>query len=263
MHASADMQGFTPRVLTTAEGPIELFERPGTQFGTVVLLHGIQGTADAWAGVAAALSTGQTVLCPNLRGRGGSLSPEDPAHYTLPAFARDLHAVVEQAEPPILLLGWSMGVLVALTYIAERRDDAIDALVLASGTACPGVDAVWFEGKDADAIAEEAVGRAERLALRTSATPSAVAGAWMSVREADLRNVLPGIRVPTLVLHGEADDQCPAAHGEAIARAVPKARFDLWRGGGHNLMAEAPGRFARTIGGFAAQRLPYALAANN
>jgi pimeloyl-ACP methyl ester carboxylesterase len=38
---------------------------------------------------------------------------------------------------------------------------------------------------------------------------------------------LPGLRVPTLVLHGTRDPVLPAANGELIARLVPDARLEL------------------------------------
>ncbi len=57
----------------------------------------------------------------------------------------------------------------------------------------------------------------------------------------------PEIPVPTVVVHGSDDDQCPVAHGQAIAAAIPGAELEIWEGRGHNLMAEDARRFAATI----------------
>ena len=48
------------------------------------------------------------------------------------------------------------------------------------------------------------------------------------------------IRVETRFVHGELDDLAPRLHGEALARAVPGARFELVRGSGHLVYAAWP-----------------------
>jgi len=237
------------RLLATEEGPIELVERFSGDAGrgSFVLLHGIQGTASAWEAVADHLGPGRAVLMPNLRGRGHSLSPASIDRYTLKHFARDLDAVIAAAPPPVTLVGWSMGVLVALTWLQTRDSSKLDGLVLTSGTPYPGTEAVWFHGADEAAISREAEERAERLHLAAAATTTAVAGAWLSVRAADLRGVLPKIALPTLVIHGGEDDQCPPDHAYQLAEGVPGARLEMWRGCGHNPMAFDASRFVASL----------------
>jgi pimeloyl-ACP methyl ester carboxylesterase len=50
------------------------------------------------------------------------------------------------------------------------------------------------------------------------------------------RDRLPGLAVPTLVIHGTEDGVFPPGHGEALAREIPGARLMLLPGVGH----EAP-----------------------
>lgn len=220
---------------------------------TVVMLHGIQGTGAAWAGVGELLPAGWGCLRPDLRGRGASAAPADPALYTLDGFAADLAAVLAVLPGRVLLAGWSMGVLVALAYAARHGTGRLAGLVLAGGTACSGPQAAWFGGTTAQEIAAEAEIRAARLALAAWARPEAVAGAWMSARAADLRPALAGIDVPALVLHGADDDQCPLAHGEALAGGIGRARLQVWPQGGHNLMAQDAAGVAAAIMAFAAE----------
>ena len=54
----------------------------------------------------------------------------------------------------------------------------------------------------------------------------------------DRRRLLAGVRVPTLVLHGEADPLVRPAGGRATAAAVPGARLVTYRGMGHSLPRE-------------------------
>ncbi|MEV0232534.1 alpha/beta hydrolase [Nonomuraea sp. NPDC050786] len=51
----------------------------------------------------------------------------------------------------------------------------------------------------------------------------------------DRTELLAGVRVPTLVLHGEADQLIPVAAGHATAAAVPGARLVTYPGMGHDL----------------------------
>ena len=223
---------------------------PSPDSPTLVLLHGIQGTAAAWNEVIAHLPPDLGVVAPNLRGRAGSYSPDDPGAYRLADFSGDLAGLLEMLARPVWLCGWSMGVLVALDYLSGYGKQRVAGLILASGTACLQGEAQWFAGETPDEIGREASARAARLGLKESAITAAAAGAWLSARDADLREILPRIVHPTLVIHGGEDDQCPVHQGRALAEAIPDARFELWEGGGHNLMKEDTARFAGLVAGF-------------
>ncbi|MEO8369161.1 MAG: alpha/beta fold hydrolase [Candidatus Solibacter sp.] len=69
--------------------------------------------------------------------------------------------------------------------------------------------------------------------LRTSASPAAAVALTRMNSEADIRDVLPAIRVPTLVLH-RAGDQCLVAEeGRYIASRIPEARYVELHGDDH------------------------------
>jgi pimeloyl-ACP methyl ester carboxylesterase len=46
---------------------------------------------------------------------------------------------------------------------------------------------------------------------------------------------LSSIAVPTLVIHGTEDPMFPLAHGEALAREIPRARLLTLEGAGHGV----------------------------
>lgn len=98
-------------------------------------------------------------------------------------------------------------------------------------------------------IAAGARVRTEGLSLKNYAWP--VSGLWMAAQRVDLCSVLAQVRLPTLVIHGSADDQCPLSHGEALASGIPRAGLVVWPTGRHNLMAEAPAGMATALAGFA------------
>jgi pimeloyl-ACP methyl ester carboxylesterase len=58
--------------------------------------------------------------------------------------------------------------------------------------------------------------------------------------EADLRDGLGGVDVPTLLLYGDADVRAPVAVGEALQAAIPGARLVVLPGVGHASPVEAP-----------------------
>jgi pimeloyl-ACP methyl ester carboxylesterase len=68
--------------------------------------------------------------------------------------------------------------------------------------------------------------------------------------EADLRDVLPRIDVPTLLLYGAKDERAPVAVGEALRAAIPRARLVVLPGAGHVCNVEAAARFNAELRAF-------------
>jgi 3-oxoadipate enol-lactonase len=58
---------------------------------------------------------------------------------------------------------------------------------------------------------------------------------------------LPSLDVPTLVLHGDADQMIPVQNGRMIASLIPDARLEVLEGVGHMFWWEQPVRSARSV----------------
>ncbi|MCV6587343.1 MAG: alpha/beta hydrolase [Marinibacterium sp.] len=238
--------------IDTADGPLDC---PAAGTGaasrpTLVLLHGIQGTASVWSDVMADLATDHRVIAPNLRGRAGSLRPATTDAYQIAGFTRDLHAVLAAIPGPVALVGWSMGCFVAFDYLQTHGPARLSALALISGSPCltaTAPPARWFVGTTQDDLMAEAAARAHRLALRDTASDLAVAGTWLGLQGVDYGPLLPRITLPTLVLHGERDPECPLPHAMLMARQIPAAEVEIWPGCGHVPMAHDPARLARSL----------------
>lgn len=245
--------------LTIPEGALDCLSAGRADSGrpSLVLVHGIQGTASVWGPFMAEPARDRLVLAPHLRGRAGSFAPGDPAAYTLAAFAGDLRAVLAGLPGPAIVLGWSMGCFVALEYLRRFGGQGLAGLALVSGSPClaatGGADAVWFQGADIAALSRNAALRAQRLQLTQTATDIAVAGSWLSVQAADYRPMLGSIALPTLILHGGRDPDCPVAHARIMAGAIPGATLRIWDDCGHVPMAHDPRRFARELAEFTAR----------
>ena len=68
-----------------------------------------------------------------------------------------------------------------------------------------------------------------------------------SMAEADLRDVLPRIEVPTLLLYGEVDSRSPVAIGDALHAQIPGSKLTVLEGVGHLSNIEAADRFNREV----------------
>jgi pimeloyl-ACP methyl ester carboxylesterase len=117
---------------------------------------------------------------------------------------------------------------------------------LAASSAPPTLeDGLAFTGPAPDLHVLE-----ELLVIARRARPQAAVGQARAFAAADLRDVLPDIAVPTLVMHGAEDRRCPLPVGRAIAEAIPGAELVVVPGVGHALHQEAPGPVEAVIRAF-------------
>ncbi|MDX1659932.1 MAG: adenylate/guanylate cyclase domain-containing protein [Nitriliruptorales bacterium] len=103
----------------------------------------------------------------------------------------------------------------------------------------------WGSGKDVAVFAPSRVDDAlfiERWASfqRRAASPSAIAGYGRTLEELDIRDDLPRIQAPTLVLSSEADRMVPAHQFAYLADNVPDVRAVELPGRDHVPFYEAP-----------------------
>jgi pimeloyl-ACP methyl ester carboxylesterase len=68
-----------------------------------------------------------------------------------------------------------------------------------------------------------------------------------------IRDRLPEIACPTLIVWGTEDKLVPASDADEFARLIPNARKVVWRQTGHMAMLERPAAFNRLLAGFLAE----------
>jgi pimeloyl-ACP methyl ester carboxylesterase len=71
-----------------------------------------------------------------------------------------------------------------------------------------------------------------------------------SFAEADLRDILPRIDVPTLLLYGDEDVRAPLQVAEALHAVIPSSKLVIMPGVGHMSSVEAPEVFAAEVRSF-------------
>ena len=188
--------------------------------------------------------------------RGSGLSDPLAGAPTLEEQMDDVLAVMdaagcERAAIAGTLEGGPMAALFAATH-----PDRVSALILyasfSRATWAPGYEFAWRaeerqlhmdeavehwgEGRVAASVAPslmsdpefmEWAGRLERLA----ASPSTIRRIFELIGEFDVRDILPSIRVPTLVLHRRGDTFIDIAHSRFLAEHIPGAKFVELDGG--------------------------------
>jgi class 3 adenylate cyclase len=108
----------------------------------------------------------------------------------------------------------------AWTWTQERRHQAMEESVASWGTGgvASGVAPKRFER---DERFREWGARLERLA----ASPTTIRRIMEVIGETDIRDVLPSIRVPTLVMHRREDTFIRIEHSQYLAEHIPGARY--------------------------------------
>ena len=239
------------------------FERQGTG-PPLVLLHGFVGNGREWRRQVDDLADEFTVVAWDAPGSGRSSDP--PEAFRLADYADCLAAFIEAVglvSPHVA--GLSFGGALALELY--RRHAAIPrSLVLASAYAG------W-----AGSLPDETVEQRLRQTLQAAgASPDQRAGAMIStmfsgspppaaveafrdimleihpaglramarsLAEADLRDILPRITVPTLLLYGDSDVRAPLTVARDLLARIPGSRLAIMPGVGHMSSIEAPERF--------------------
>lgn len=246
------------------------FERAGAG-PPLVLLHGVLGDSREWRRQLDDLSDEFTVVAWDAPGCGRSADP--PETFRLPEYADCLAGFVDAlnlGRPHVLGLSFGGGLALEL----YRRHPAVPmTLVLASAYAgwagslpadvveqrlqqclreadlppdqwVPG----WIPGLLTEAAPAELVD--EVVAIMCEFHPAGFRAMAYAFAEADLRDVLPRIDVPTLLLYGDADRRSPLTVAEGLHARIPSSTLVVLPGAGHLLNLEAPESFDAEVRSF-------------
>ncbi|MDT0479431.1 alpha/beta fold hydrolase [Streptomyces doebereineriae] len=242
------------------------FRRRGTGDTALVFVHGFLDDQYVWDGVIDALTVpGFEYVQLDLAGSGDRTESGGPFHLT--RFANDVGAVVEALDKPFVLVGQSMGTLVAELVAAGHASRALGLVLLSpvplAGVGLPVEAAEQFRSLGGDADSQRAVRRQlsvalpeaelDRLVVTGTRIPESVVrdlvGCW---NDGDPRGQTPSeYQGPVLVGRGAADgfvtDALVKAH--VLSRFRTPESFAV-QGAGHWAHVEAPAEVAARIEAF-------------
>ena len=125
-------EGFSLQSIDTGEATIRV--RVGGSGRPIMLLHGHPRTHTTWEWVAPRLSDRFTVVCPDLRGYGGSSKPPTDEHhepYSKRAMARDCISIMNQlGHERFAIVGHDRGAYVAFRSALDFPDRVTKLAVL-------------------------------------------------------------------------------------------------------------------------------------
>jgi pimeloyl-ACP methyl ester carboxylesterase len=252
----------------------------------IVLVHGWPLDADMWEYQSVFLAEqGFRVVTYDRRGFGRSSQPW--SGYDYDTMAADLGAVIDHLNlQGVTLVGFSMGGGEVARYAAAAEAGRVKRVALVSAVTPyllktagneEGVDRSVFDqmvdGLQKDrpgflsdfgkkffgagmlnfSVSSEILQWALTLALRGS--PRATLACVRAFSETDFRGDLRGLKMPVLVVHGDADQTVPlAASAERVAALVPHAELKVYGGAPHALMYTERDRLNADLVGFARGR---------
>ena len=214
----------------------------------LVLLHGGFGfDSRSWRRQIDSLSDEFAVVAWDAPGSGQSSDP--PGTFRLPDFAdclADFITALGLMSPHIA--GLSAGAALALELY--RGHPTVPRTLVLAGAYAGWAGSLPREVVDARlqrALREQVD---EVMALMCAVHPAGNVTGLRAMAEADLRDVLPRIMVPTLLLYGEADKRSPLSVGEELHARIPGSTLVTLPGVGHLCNVEGADQFNREVRAF-------------
>jgi pimeloyl-ACP methyl ester carboxylesterase len=186
----------------------------------IVCLHGLGRPASDWDSVRAGLTAWGEVSAPDLGrlGRADAIS-------------------IPELRPGTVLVGHSLGAVLALRLASGSV--SVRGLVMTSGFYPPGrndqsyANALGSYARHRVAVAKALA--AEGARPRRGGVRALSSLAAMGLRPARFHRLAAGVRVPVLVVHGDADHHVPIDFMVAATHPHPSWDVQVVAGGGHRL----------------------------
>jgi pimeloyl-ACP methyl ester carboxylesterase len=211
-----------------------------------LLLHGWGGEGASLHPLAAHLAQRYRTITPDLPGFGGTEPP--PADWGVPDYADwALQLLAKVGAERALFVGHSFGGRISI-WLAATRPEVVDRLVLIDSagirpertSAQQAATLVSKAGRAASGVpllgsfAERLRGRWHRaVGAEDYANAGGLRGTFVRVVNHDLRDLLPRVAAPTLLLWGADDDATPVEDGRLMEQLIPGARLKVFPNAGH------------------------------
>jgi pimeloyl-ACP methyl ester carboxylesterase len=232
----------------------------GTGFETIIFIHGLGESLESWRHQINFFSKKFKVIALDLRGHGKSSIPKKKIE--IGDFAEDVkglldHLGVKKAH----FCGLSMGALVLFEIYKRYPDYFLSMILVAARHKFPPAQTAVLEGMSMEIIGAEVATFAlaanapeqlkEEVARMIAGTKK---DAYIQSAEAtsmlDYSELLPKIKVPTLIIVGELDIVTPVSSAEIINKSIQGSILQIIPGVGHLPNREASEKFNNLLDEF-------------
>jgi pimeloyl-ACP methyl ester carboxylesterase/quercetin dioxygenase-like cupin family protein len=246
----------TARLTVPDIGPVPVTYTESGTGQPVLLLHGGAGPFSVAGFAALMAAAGYRVIVPVHPGFDGT--PRPPELTTIAGLGAVYASLLRELDlTGVCVIGNSIGGWIAAELaLAESgaSDSGVSSVVLvdAAGLRIDGAPVPDFFALTLDQVAELSYFNPDAYRINPAALPADRAAAMAGNRAAlleyagtamagpGLRDRLPAITLPVLVVWGSADRMIPVAHGLAYADGIPGAQMRIITHAGHLPQLEAP-----------------------
>jgi pimeloyl-ACP methyl ester carboxylesterase len=237
----------------------------------LVLLHGFSLDSRSWRPQIEGLSDRFTAIAWDAPGAGRSQDP--PATFSIGDWAETLAGVLDAIgiqHAHVVGLSWGgllaqefyrryalrvISLILVDTYAgwkgslpAPVPEQRLDAALKDSSLPVDDFVQKYLPGMFGEAPTPDVQG--ELAAIMAGVHPAGFRLMATALARADTRDLLPTVRVPTLLVWGNADKRAPLAVGQAMLKAIPNARLEVIAGAGHLSNLERPTEFNSIVRDF-------------
>lgn len=231
----------------------------------LVLVHSLGTASSLWMRQMEPFSEMRRVIAIDLPGHGASTA--DDREYTIEELGQDVLAVCDDAGVDRFdYCGISIGGQIGL-WLALEAPERVTSLVAACTAARIGTADKWSERIEAvrdgglDSLLSTVVAGwfspsfAERdpegletiRRVFTSTDPIGYIGCCAALRDADLRDRVTHISVPTLLVAGSLDVSTPVSDAEFLHERIPGSSLAVIEDSAHLACLDRPGDFTRAV----------------
>jgi pimeloyl-ACP methyl ester carboxylesterase len=227
----------------------------------VVLLHGWGASSALFAPHLEALSHNYQVIAVDFPGFGHT--PPPPAAWAVDDYAQWTLAVLDQlALGQVHLVGHSFGGRIAIA-LASSYPQRVGKLVLTGSAGIRPTRSLGYHlrvrlfklmrGLVRSKLVPQGVRKHAEAYVQAQgssdyqAASGTVRSSFVRVVNEDLRERLPRIKAPTLLIWGENDADTPLSDGKLMEQLLPDAGLVVFAGAGHYAYLEQAGRFCTIV----------------
>ncbi|MBV9458598.1 MAG: alpha/beta fold hydrolase [Bradyrhizobium sp.] len=224
----------------------------------LILTHGYSSTSAMWQGQVEALSKHHKLILWDMRGHGRSDYPNDGALYSEALTVGDIAALLDEVGAKKAIVGGlSLGGYMSLAFYRAHPERVSALLIIDTGPGFKKDDAraAWnkraldtaerFDREGLEVLKSASCERSS-VSHRDARGLALAARGMLTQRDARVIEVLPEIKVPSLVVVG-ADDAPFLAASDYMAAKIPGAQKAVIPAAGHAVNIDQPEAFIEAV----------------